>query len=117
MFNFISGCSSQGVPYETYVFINETNAVNLTEYTNLKKQSTNRTKRSVDNSVNDLLLETNRLSFTAYNRTFNIFLKRGNSLVSENVKLEVRYSYPNKTQHTEYEENHFKQNYLGIDKF
>lgn len=62
--------------------------------------------------MNDLILETNRLSFNAYNRTFKIFLKRGNSLVAENVRLEVRYSYPNKTQHTEYEDNHFKQNYF-----
>ena len=33
----------------------------------------------MDSEVNDLILETNRLSFNAYNRTFNIFLKMKDS--------------------------------------
>ena len=34
------------------------------------------------------------------------------SLVSDNIEIEVRYSYPDNKNRVEYANNHFKQNYF-----
>ena len=39
-------------------------------------------------------------------------MKRNTNLVSDNIQIEVRYSYLGEKNRIEYEDNHFKKNYF-----
>ncbi len=79
--------------------------------------SSSRSKRSISNSeqIEELSFSTTRLKFHAFNRDFVIFLKRDLTLVSENIDIEVRYSYKDKPDVVEHAENFFtSNNYIGF---
>ena len=64
--------------------------------------------------VEDLVFSKTRLKFRAFERDFNIFLKRDLTLVSENIDIEVRYSYRNKPNVVEHTDADFTaNNYVG----
>lgn len=64
--------------------------------------------------VEDFVFSKTRLKFHAFGRDFNIFLKRDLTLVSENIDIEVRYSFKNKPAIIEHADTDFTtNNYIG----
>ncbi len=54
------------------------------------------TKVKRDLSTNDIFLNTNELKFNAYGRLFHIYLKRQTNLISNTIKIEVKYANQSK---------------------
>lgn len=69
---------------------------------------------SISSVVEDLVFSKTRLKFHAFERDFNIFMRRDLTLVSENIDIEVRYSFKNKPAVIEHADTNFtSNNYIG----
>lgn len=95
--------------------------IQLKNYENLKyddfkiENINSRKRRDNNQTISDLSFSQTRLKFHAFDRDFVVLLTRDRKLVSNNLDIEVRYSFIDKPDLIEHHDNYFaSNNYIGF---